>query len=343
MSELNELDVLIAIRDVAVGELPLDALDEHITAALSDTRLPQRRRPGRHITPLLVGIGVLIPVLIAVGAIALLSKPSHSVALPASAPSTTSPAIARRQLVQMLGVLRQPPDAASTQAIDCAKAPPKPASPTFRACRTSGLPEEFPPIQSSRFWARWGNPRLDASLIRVVPVPQLHASVMLTPAIWQPSSRSPLRSEGLDLTIVYHRGSTSTGPRPTPVALVRTHGLAVSGGNATPSMRTVFGAVVVPDGVATVTLDPVRLISPPAPVDPRRFGTVTAPVHDNVATFRFTVPFVRDLHAKSLVYAVTVIANATWTDQHGNVIAHTTTQLPLWLRVQGKTPITATN
>jgi hypothetical protein len=108
-------------------------------------------------------------------------------------------------------------------------------------------------------------------------------------------------------------------------------------------MRTVFGAVVVPDGVATVTLDPVRVISPPAPVDPRRFGTVTTPVHDNVATFRFTVPFVRDRHAKSLVYAVTVVANATWTDQHGHVIAHTTTQLPLWLRVRGTTPITGTN
>jgi hypothetical protein len=86
-------------------------------------------------------------------------------------------------------------------------------------------------------------------------------------------------------------------------------------------MRTVVGAVVVPDGVATVTLQPVRLISPPAPVDPRRFGTSTASVHDNIAAYRFTVPYVHDPHQKSLVYAVTVLARATWRDRHGTVIA----------------------
>ncbi|HJS97214.1 MAG TPA: hypothetical protein VJ741_23295 [Solirubrobacteraceae bacterium] len=86
----------------------------------------------------------------------------------------------------------------------------------------------------------------------------------------------------------------------------------MSGTNATPTMRSVVGVVVVPDGVATVTLQPVRLISPPAPVDPRRFGTSTTSVHDNIAAYRFTVPYVRDPRQKSLVYAVNVIARATW-------------------------------
>lgn len=344
MSELNDLDILIAIRDVAVGELSLNGLDEQVTAALGGTRLPLRRRPSRHIAPLLVGVGVFISILIAVGAIALLSKPSHPVAPAGAAPSTNSRAIARQELIQMFGVLRQPPDALSSHAIDCAKSPPRPVSPTFRLCRTASLLDGFPPIpRSSPFWARWGHPRVDASLIRVVPVPRIHASAMLVPTTWQPSSRSPARTEGLELTLAYAGGSANTGPRPTPITTLRTHGLAISGGNATPHMRSVFGAVVVPDGVATVTLEPTRLISPPAPVDPRRFGTVTSPVRDNVATFRFTVPFVRDRHAKSLVYAVTVVAKATWTDQRGDVITHTTIQLPLWLRVRGKKPITATN
>jgi hypothetical protein len=123
---------------------------------------------------------------------------------------------------------------------------------------------------------------------------------------------------------------------------VRIHGLAVSG-NATPEMRAVFGAVVVPDGVATIKLEPMRVISPPAPVDPRRFGTVTTSVYDNAAAFQFAVPTVTDRHVNSLVYAVTVLAQAIWTDQQGNVIARTTTQLPLWLRVRGKGPINATN
>jgi hypothetical protein len=343
MSELNELAVLIAVRDVAVGQLSLDRLDQRIGAALGEARRPQRRWPSRRLTPLFVGIGVLVPVLIAIGAVVLLSRPSRSVA-PPTAPTTLPQAVARRQLIEMLGVLRRPPDAASTQAINCAKSPPTPASRAFPACRTADLPPEFSlPDRQSSFEAQFGYPRLDPSLIRVVSVPRFHARVVLAPATWRPSLRSPLRTEGLVLSISYARGSSGTGPKPTPVSTVRAHGLAVSGGNATPQMRTVFGAVVVPDGVATVTLDPIRVTSPPAPVDPREFGTVSTAVQDNVALFQFNVPYVKDPHVKSLVYAVTVIANATWTDQHGHVITHTTTPLPLWLKVRGTTPITATN
>jgi hypothetical protein len=344
MSELNELDVLIAIRDVAVGGLSLDGLDARVGAALSETQPRQRRRSARHIAPLLVGVGVLLPILIAIGAVALLRGPSRSLAPSASAPSANPATTTRQQLLQTLAVLREPPNAASTRTIACVKSPPAPPSPAFRACRTSGIPGLFLLLpRSSPMWAQWGYPRLDPSLIRVVPVPRLHATVTLAAATWQPSSSSRQRDEGLEATIAYSRGSTGTGPRPTGVATVRTHGLAVSGGNATPHMRTVFGAVVVPDGVATVTLKPIRLISPPAPVDPRRFGTVTTSVHDNIAAYRFAVPYVKDRHAKSLVYAVTVVARAIWTDQQGTVIARTTTQLTLWLRVRGKEPITSTN
>jgi hypothetical protein len=109
-------------------------------------------------------------------------------------------------------------------------------------------------------------------------------------------------------------------------------------------MRIVVGAVVVPDGVATVTLQPIRVISPPAPVDARRFGTSTTSVHDNVASYRFTVPYVHDPHHKSLVHAVTLVAKGTWSDRHGAVIARTTIQLQLWLKVLGNNgPITSTN
>jgi hypothetical protein len=109
-------------------------------------------------------------------------------------------------------------------------------------------------------------------------------------------------------------------------------------------MRSVFGAVVVPDGVATVTLQPIGLISAPAAIDPRRFGTSTTSVHDNIAAYRFSVPYVRDPRQKSLVHAVTVVARETWRDRQGKVIAHTTTQLQLWLKVRGNNgPITATN
>ena len=125
--------------------------------------------------------------------------------------------------------------------------------------------------------------RLDTSLIRVVPVRRSGDSVALIPATAPAAPGSPRRTEGLDISIAFHDGAASPGPTPTSVTELRTHGLAVSGSNATPTMRSVFGAVVVPDGVATVTLQPIRLISPPAPVDPRRFGTSTTSVHDNIA------------------------------------------------------------
>ena len=111
-----------------------------------------------------------------------------------------------------------------------------------------------------------------------------------------------------------------------------------------PSIAYRLARVAVGDGIATVTLRPVRLISPPAPVDPRRFGISTTAVHDNIAAYRFTVPYVHDPRQKSLVYAVTVVARATWSDRHGTVIARTTTQLQLWLKVRGSNgPISATN
>jgi hypothetical protein len=262
----------------------------------------------------------------------------------ASAATVTT---SRAQLLQTLGVLRTPPTTADRRAIACAKSPPRPPSPAWRACRSSGIPVVFlvfsPTSQHSQQFASWGYPRLDPALLRLVAVPQLGDTVTLAPETWQTSRSSRQRDEGLDVAISYAQGQTDAGPTPISVAMLRTHGLAVSGTNATPNMTSVSGVVVVPDSVATVTLQPLRLIAPPAPVDPRRFGTFTTSVHDNVGTFRFAVPTVTDRRAKSLVYSVTVVARALWRDQQGNIIARTTTHLPLWLRVQGKGPINGTN
>ena len=40
MSEFDELDVLVAIRDVGVDQLALDRLDERVAAALSEDPRP---------------------------------------------------------------------------------------------------------------------------------------------------------------------------------------------------------------------------------------------------------------------------------------------------------------
>ena len=307
-------------------------------------RLPlaATRRPGR--TADIIFFSLSLAITIAIVLVVLSAGSGTRVGTPNTPATQPSVASTRSELLQTLGVLRAPPTKLSQQAIRCAKTRPAPTSLAFRVCLTADLPPEFSrPQQPAPMMATAGYPRLDPSLIRVVSVPRLHASVTLAPATWQPSPRSRQRTEGLVVSIAYLNGAAGTGPTPTNVSWVRTHGLAISGGNATPQMRSVFGAVVVPDGVAKITLEPLRLISPPAPVNAHRFGTITAAVHDNVAGFRFTVPTVTDRHAKSLVYAVTVVARATWSNANGQVISRTTTQIPLWLRVQGGGPITSTN
>lgn len=344
MSEFDELDVLIAIRDVAVETIALDRLDQRVATAFGERPSPGHWRPhARHVGRLTVAVGVLVPVLIVL-AVALLSGSNRSAA-PAPSPSAANGSTGtRQQLLRTLGVLRRSPDAASRMAIACVKSPPKPGSAAFRACRTSAITLASGPYPGFPRLGASSGVRLDTSLIRVVLVPRSGDSVALIPATAPTSPGSPRRVEGLDISIAFRDGAASPGPTPTSVTELRTRGLAVSGSNATPTMRSVFGAVVVPDGVATVTLQPIRLISAPAPVDPRRFGTSTTSVHDNIAAFRFNVPYVHDPRQKSLVYAVTVVARATWSDRHGNVIAHTTTQLQLWLKVRGDNgPITATN
>lgn len=345
MSEFDELDVLVAIRDVGVDQIALDRLDRRLATAFSETPSPGHRRPrARHVGRLILAVGVLVPVLVVVATVALLSGSNRPVAPPASSSGANASAGTRQLLLRTLGVLRRPPNAASRMAISCLKSSPNPGSAAFRACRTSAISLALPFPGAQRFGASSGV-RLDTSLIRVVPIPQSGNSIALMPATARASPGSPRRAEGLDIIIASQNGAAaSPGPTPTSVSELRTHGLAVSGTNATPTMRSVAGAVIVPDGVATVTLQPVRLISPPAPVDPRRFGTSTTSVHDNIATYRFTVPYVQDPRQNSLVYAVNVVARATWRDRHGTVIAHTTTRLRLWLKVRGNNgPITATN
>jgi hypothetical protein len=345
MSEFDELDVLVAIRDVGIELLALEGLDQRVATAFDENPSLGHRRPyTRHVGRLIVAIGVLVPVVVVVGAVALLSGSHRSAAPSTSSAGANASTGARQQLLRTLGVLRRPPDAASRRAISCLKSSPTPGSAAFRACRTSAISLAVVPGPGAPRFGASSGVRLDTSLIRVVPVPRSADSVALVPATAAASPGSPRRAEGLDIFIAFPDGAATPGPTPTSVTELRTHGLAVSGTNATPTMRSVAGAVVVPDGVATVTLQPVRLISPPASVDPRRFGTSTTSVHDNIAGYRFAVPYVRDPHQKSLVYAVTAVARASWRDRHGTIVAQTTTQLQLWLKVRGNNgPITATN
>ncbi|MGH2881890.1 MAG: hypothetical protein ACRDPA_04160, partial [Solirubrobacteraceae bacterium] len=171
------------------------------------------RGPKRTISVLPVLGSVLVTVAIVVVAL-LAFKPGHtanSAARPSSAPSS------RQHLIQMLGVLRTPQTEAARD-------------PSLLFGGPLVNPHGHLPTPLRRQRAKWGNPILDRSLVRVVKVPGFAEQVGVIPASYQPSLNSPQRLEGIELTLKVSglAGLTGTGPRPTSVPEVQAHGLAIS-------------------------------------------------------------------------------------------------------------------
>jgi hypothetical protein len=140
----------------------------------------------------------------------------------------------------------------------------------------------------------------------VVNVPAWHAKIAIDPATYKPSAASAHRSEGVDLlmwigsTPTAPASYTGTGLRPYSAATVRAHGLAQSD----PTRGKTIS--LVPDGVASVTLQPIRLTPPqiapgvqqPPAVQAGDFASVTAAVHDNVAPFELELTVTEELEAR---------------------------------------------
>lgn len=230
----------------------------------------------------------------------------------------------RQQLIQMLGVLRRPQTKADL-------------APTFVHGGLLTMP-----AGSAR---RLGYPKLDRGLLRVVKIPAWHAKVGIEPATWQPSPSSPHRSEGIALELwigskptIPPSSDVGTGPRPTSIDAFRAHGLALAG--IVRGKNLMDGVTLVPDGVARVTLRPIRLGKVPVRVDPSRFGATTATVHANVAAFQLPVPTLvnRKMLSGVSTFGTSAVAQATWFDASGNVIKHTTTNLDVFIRFHGHRP-----
>jgi hypothetical protein len=118
---------------------------------------------------------------------------------------------------------------------------------------------------------------------------------------------------------------------PTSVGALRAHGIALlpsEFGPGNPGRPTGFtvhdGAIIVPDGVAKVTVGTV--INRPDSNGPglRVLENVTAAVHDNVATVPLRTPTF-----KTGFGFLGSVLRVTWLDAHGKVISHTTTAFPL--------------
>jgi hypothetical protein len=305
------------VRDAAAAHLP--APDHE--PARSRRRPHARRRPLRAIgasLPIVLSVGVAI--VIAAGALIAIRHGNSSHPAARDRPVASS----RQELVQALGVLR-----------------------------TRQTKSDLDPVFGPGFFRltsllgkRWGYPKLDRALVRVVHLPAWQAKAAFEPATFQPSPSSSRRVEGLELNLwigsartIPPSSDTGTGPQPASVDTVLAHGLAITDGN--PGKKLVDCVVAVPDGVARITLTPIRLTHSPVSVNPSRFGTATATVRDNIAAFQLPIPTVANRHALTGEFGVPAVAQAVWFDASGNVVKRTTTTLDLFITVSGEGPLPA--
>jgi hypothetical protein len=137
-------------------------------------------------------------------------------------------------------------------------------------------------------------------------------------------------------------------PFPTSVGGLRAHGIAVFGpGGGTPGRLTGFtihpGVIIVPDGVAKVTVETVittgckstPFLSCSGRSVLRVRENVTAAVHDNVATVPLRTPtFIGGnlgpgvpKNSRSFGFTDGSTVRMTWLDAHGEAIRHITTTI----------------
>lgn len=324
-----------------------DAAKQRLPAAdiLDETRDHARRREPRVTRPgfrrRLAGTARTLPMVLAIAVTVVvvafaLTLVHHGRQAPSAKPATSVQAT-RQRLIQMLGVLRRPQTKADLD--------PALSSVLGRSSISGLLARQHQPLPAGmeRRLAKLGYPKLDQALVRVVKIPAWHAKVGVEPTTWQPSLSSSQRAEGVDLSLwigskptIPPSSEIRTGPQPTSVGTLRAHGLALA--NNARGKNLMNGVLLVPDGVARITLRLIQVINAPVRVDPNQFGVATATVHDNIAAFQLTLPTIASRTMNAPMLGTPAVAQATWFDANGNVIKHTTTQLDVLIKVQGKGP-----
>ena len=287
-----------------------------------------RDRLAATATALPIALAIAITVIIAALALTLFHHRERT--RPAAPPASTR--TARQELIQTLAVLRRPQTKADLD--------PK-LAPGFVGLEA--IPKRLvghrkrPPADLERTLAKWGYPKLDRSLVRVVRIPAWPAKVGIEPSTLRVSPSSRPRSEGVDLSLWVGSGPTippstedGTGPLPTSIETLKAHGLALTA--KAPGREHMDGVILVPDGVASITLHVLRVTKAPVRVPAGHFATVTGRVHDNLAMFQLPIPTVFSRDGVSSMFGTAAIAQTTWFDASGKVIKHTTTTVNVLVR-----------
>lgn len=302
----------------------------------------RRRIPLPNIGEVMVAVSVVAALAIAVLAITTLSH-RHPRAVPGSSPVSSS----RRELLRTLGVLRRPQTKTD-----------------LMATRPGGEGGELPGIfliAAGRVCrGRSSSPlpctlRLDTPLVRAVKVGDGYRAAIFPAKIERSTARAQ-RGEGVVIALRGPGLYIVTSMTPTSAEALRDHGLLLSDYVASGVDR---GVMLVPDGVAQVTLDHFRLLAP------RRasLGQVpptTSTVTDNLALLQITGLTERNLHLNPhalgryfnqgsgsicqtnfAIYSLPATAQMTWLSPGHTPIRHVTINLQLDIGTHHPAPGTA--
>jgi hypothetical protein len=317
---------------VDLSPLPIETVQRRIAETGASPPVLKRRISLPGFSAVIAGLGAAVAVAIAVLAIVTLGHRAPRVS-PAGTGRPRNPGARvtgiraeRQELITSLGVLRRAQSTADREATL-----PSPFRPL-------GLGLAATAALQARERKQGGDPSIDRPLVRMIRT-SAGDEISIVPETFQPSTKSPTRAEGIAIAI-QTRGNpqaVDTGPRPVSVSYFTTHGLAIFN-------DTRRGAVLVPDGVARVTLVGfgATQLGARATVDSAKIAGKTAAVHDNLASFTLS-----DLSATSRSgsgsFGGSGEVRMIWFNASGQVIAHTATDFStLYITIHGPAPSPAT-
>lgn len=324
--------------------LPIEPVMRRLAEDGSRHPLATRRISRLSIGGVMAVVSVVVALGVAVVAITALSH-RHRTSVAESSPVASS----RQPLVETLGVLRRPQTLADLLATrpggDGGELPGifrAPHSPRMCPRRASALPCTV---------------GLDTSLVRAVNVGNGYRAAIFPTRI-ERSTPQALAGEGVVLALRGPGLYIITSMTPTSVPVLRDHGLLLSDYVASGVDR---GVMLVPDGVARLTLDHFRLLAPDAAAL-GQVPSITAPVTENVALLRITGLTERNLHLDPhalgryfhegsgrgcqitfAVYSLPATAQMTWLSGGHTSIRRTTINLHLDIGTHHPAPGTTTS
>jgi hypothetical protein len=259
--------------------LPIEPVMQRLAEAGSSQPAAKRRIPLPNVGAVIAAVSVLVALAIAVVAVTTLGhRPQTTVT--ATSPVTSS----RHELLQTLGVLRRPQTRTD-----------------LLAARPGGEGGELPglfQVSTTRGACRGRNSsllpctlRLDKPLVRAVKIGDGYRAAIFPTKI-ERSTAQAQRGEGVVIALRGPGLYIIDSMTPTSTQALRNHGLLLSAYVASGVDR---GVMLVPDGVAEITLDHFRLLGPRM-ASLGQVPPTTSTVTDNVALLQITGLTEHDLH-----------------------------------------------